>query len=413
MQPTVFIGLDFGTTFTKIAFRLLPTVRGWLYRLPYSRERRDPFFPSELRFHPAGRNLSWTLGNHPGGDPVRYFKYALAFDSRNIGFQIAETMGLAVQEAAFHCSAFFLGCVLRSVRDRIMNWIHDEHKEIDAVRWAVNMGIPAKTIGNANLRDRYLRVLRTAWNMSFRDCCQCGVVPIGALPPVVSGSDGELHPDRAAYLNVFPELFAEILNCVQNPNMPNGLYTIIDVGGGTMDVATFKKSLNADRHSEVHCLAECVEPYGAEITKFPHADWTRPVRSAYGGCVTKARNRCGLNGIPYLANDLATGAIGHTWYLTGGGANADIYPKAIKYMADIHANYGLIRIQRCGKLTELTAENQFTGPDGGQPDRLIIAQTLAQPPDSIPDVGGFPHIPNPFPPAPDTSGDFEYLLTDT
>lgn len=393
MTQTVFLGVDFGTSFTKIAFQVLPSAVKDIISIPYE-TADNPFFPSVVYFNPATESLSWN--KEPDTIEVKYFKYAMAFDELSSPAALQMQCGDSKQAAEL-CSIFYLACLFHAVRSTIEACVLQHGEPATSLRWAVNMGIPTKSIKNERIVRIYTNVLQCAWALSFDSSVDSYRMNIADLRRKRSEL---LNSQIGAHLNVVPELFAEVLLYHQNPNIPAGLYTVVDIGGGTMDVSTFKKD-RIDKKWKVYCMSESVAPLGVEIVNNQHR-FKPMIEKTYGSCVWTARSRL----LTAIQNGLP-----HKWFLLGGGRTVQIFKKSISRMALEHSRY--IKNQFEGNIANLIPSQWVHNPIGNRPDRLITSQMLAQPFGAIPSVEGDPNTIVPPFRRDNLDGDFQYGITDT
>ena len=394
MTQTVFLGVDFGTSFTKIAFQVLPSAIKNIISIPYE-TADNPFFPSVVYFDPTTKSLSWS--KEPDTIEVKYFKYAMAFDE--LGFPVAQQMQCGdSKQAAELCSIFYLACLFHAVRSTIEACVLQHGEPATSLRWAVNMGMPTKSIRNERIVSVYTNVLQCAWELSFDSSVDSYRMNITDLCRKRSEL---LKSQTVAHINVVPELFAEVLLYHQNPNIPAGLYTVVDIGGGTMDVSTFKKD-REEKKWVVFCMSESVAPLGVEIVNNQRR-FEPMIKQTYGSCVWIARNK--------LPTALQKG-FPHKWFLLGGGRTVQIYRNSISEMAREHSQYGIVK-QSEGDVENLIPKQWVQKPIGDRPDRLIISQMLAQPFGAIPSVEGDPNTIAPPFRMNNRNRDFEYGITDT
>ena len=393
MTQTVFLGVDFGTSFTKIAFQVLPSAVKDIISIPYE-TADNPFFPSVVYYNPITESLSWN--KEPDTIEVKYFKYALAF--KELDIPAAKQMQCDnSKKAAELCSIFYLACLFHTVRRTIEPYVLHHGEPPTSLRWAVNMGIPTKSIKN-EIVDIYKNVLQCAWALSFDSSVDSYRMTVSDLCKKRSEL---LKSHIGAHLNVVPELFAEVLLYHQNPNIPEGLYTVVDIGGGTMDISTFQKA-RREKKWTVFCMSESVAPLGVEIVN-NQCHFEPMIRKTYGSCVWTARNKIQTalqNGLP------------HKWFLLGGGRTVQIYRDSISTMAKAHSEMGISN-QSEGDVENLIPKQWVHNPIGARPDRLITSQMLAQPFGAIPSVEGNPNAITPLFQVGNSLNDFMYGITDT
>lgn len=215
----VFIGLDFGTSYTKAAVGLKDQifVVDW-HGVAAGADRY--LLPSEYSILADG---SCQVGQAPdvSVDQVRQrLKHPL--------------IDPAVSSASLANAAVFLALVLRYIRA----WVFFHHGEKlggSSIRWMLNIGAPSNGLENDRHHRAYLKMCSSAWSMSISD-----LEPTAdqAVELIRGWQPGDLPKDLID-LNVLPEFVAQIAGYVQSAQRQRGLHALVDVGGGTLDVVTF------------------------------------------------------------------------------------------------------------------------------------------------------------------------------
>ena len=221
------IGLDFGTSFTKVVVGE-PRIR---YTVPFDQYAVDEstlMLPSALCVCRDSRKC--TLGiNKQGHDLHDNLKMPL----------IERNFTDAVRARA----SAFLALVFRHTRD----WLFDVHGSVYKdrnIEWFINVGLPTDSFDDEELTSVYTEIVRNAWHVSVtsgdvilhpeintpaRENAFVGVlqeeITVGLLPK-----------DR---ISAFPEFAAQLSGYVRSPRRRNGLHAFVDVGGGTLDVTVF------------------------------------------------------------------------------------------------------------------------------------------------------------------------------
>lgn len=215
----VFIGLDFGTAYTKAAVGLKDQifVVDWV-GLSAGSDRY--LLPSEYSILSDG---SCQIGQSPGVS-VDQFHHRLKHP----------LIDPAVSSASLADAAVFLAMVLRYIRA----WVfihHGEKLKGSSIRWMLNIGAPSNGLENERHLRAYQKMSYSAWSMSvseFEPTAAQAIEEIRAWQP------GDLPKDLIG-LDVLPEFVAQIAGYVQSAQRQRGLHALIDVGGGTLDVVTF------------------------------------------------------------------------------------------------------------------------------------------------------------------------------
>ena len=163
----------------------------------------------------------------------------------------------------------------------------------------------------------------------------------------------------------------------QSKNIPEGLYAIIDVGGGTVDMAIFEKyKLNT---MGMYCLDEAVLPYGVEVLdKIKSDDIRQTFMQAFTEMIMNAKKETDL-----ILDDIPKVDV----FFLGGGATNEWYKKCIV------DTQGWLKSSFKPKLNFKLAINDFIENEDyliTKNQRLLISQMIARSKDDFPSVLGFP-----------------------
>jgi hypothetical protein len=211
------IGIDFGTAFTKASVGLLDKIYivNWNGVIDNSKE----VFTLPCEFSALGNNYC-VLGHAP--------------NAREVFTQLKHPFleGLPSAEDVARATAF-LALVLRYVRA----WLFHQHGALvrdRSVIWSVNIGIPSKPFENKKLQQVYRSMASLAWQLSSEN------KPITLQQARrVEADRNNKSPGDLESIAIIPEFVAQIASYVQSPQRQPDLHMIMDVGAGTIDVATF------------------------------------------------------------------------------------------------------------------------------------------------------------------------------
>lgn len=215
----VFIGLDFGTSYTKAAVGL----RDQIFAVDWhgvSAGTDQYLLPTEYSIMADG---SCQIGQAPDVpiDQVRqHLKHPL--------------IDAAVSAASLANAAVFLALVLRHVRAWVF-FYHGDKIGRSSIRWMLNIGAPSNGLENERHRCAYLKMCSSAWSMSTSELGPSAAYA-GAL---ITAWQPDVLPKDLIGLDVLPEFVAQIAGYVQSAQRQRGLHALVDVGGGTLDVVTF------------------------------------------------------------------------------------------------------------------------------------------------------------------------------
>ena len=175
-----------------------------------------------------------------------------------------------VKVTALETSIAYVALVLREIRC----WFFDSHSnkyKNNKILWLLNIGLPSRSYDNKLLHEAFKLVALAGWNVST----QPETISLDIIRQVLKASkqdldllaqkkfklinDWKIHPEN---VNAFPEVISEIVGYVKSPLRREGLHLLIDIGAGTVDVATF--ILHTESGDDLFPLLTTeVEPYGA------------------------------------------------------------------------------------------------------------------------------------------------------
>ncbi len=416
-RSSVYIGLDFGTTFTKAAFEIAPSNVHTKYSVRFGTRNTAEYYylPSVLYFDPTTRKLN-IFNSSANLVEIRYFKYNMISDDLQKNKVINDPQIVTRTPKEQLCCVFFLSYVIHTVRESINKSFRNTALD-DNTAWYINMGVPLEAHKNDTRALLYKKVLEMAYLFEQRYHGQTEI-SIHVLDAFFT----EHKDEENTHMNVLPEIYAEVLLYQQYLNSPAGFYTVVDIGGGTADIATFLKT--TDRFGEkVECLAQNVIGYGYDSTseKIVHSitktsvqvaklflnkkidfnnndelkentpsevdydallDARLQFRTSFGRCVHRtAKTKADTlkqtidKGVPMLV------------FVMGGARDVEFYRSSIEYMEDAQKNADIPLFKDAdvfdyvGRNTRLIIRND---------QRLIISQMLAQPYEMIPEIDKMP-----------------------
>lgn len=379
----VFIGIDFGTSYTKAAVGLMDAI--FPVRWDGVRRAEDALtLPTEYSIVDDSRAV---LGQHPSAT-----RDSVLVNLKH-PFLRPATSRRSICEAAV-----FLALVIRYVRA----WTYKEHGDLlrnKKVNWMVNLGTPSNGLEDEQLKIAYLRLVHLAWQLSILDR-----VPgrVDADSPQICSWMHELPETMADEPGLIPEFQAQIAGYVQSSQRANGLHCLVDVGGGSLDVVTFSV-IHRDGEDRFPIWAPMVEPLGVHMliqnrlmgSQMPESDKIDPIacdieESAFvhqtGVPVDKVRIRDRL--FEHQIEKVVRAVVARTktkryklspaWtdglrvFMAGGGASLLQYKRPVdRGVGHVAQRVNMLDIPRHNKV----AEHLFTS---GTYHRISVACGLAQ-----------------------------------
>ena len=335
-QVIVYLGVDMGTSSTKVVARLPYAVNSPCIVIPAPRHCRSDDHPALWQTVLWRRGDSFSALPGGGGTPIRNLKQAALR---------AAADNAAANSPATWAAAAYLAYVIRHAK----GWLLANRASVFAnltPNWIVQVGLPAKSFENTQLSMAYRRIALAASHLSdLSEETTKGIVSTAlraeGFDRAVESNDASLEQGVA----VFPEIAAAATSFSKSSDRANGLYLIVDVGAMTLDVCTFFLGGEGgmDKYS---VFAADVRPLGVEALHwFKGAGKDdKELASQVGWCLHKpvadTKNRAAFSEFQ-AGDDLPL-------FLVGGGAKSRFHEIQIdnlsKWMRRYYAHEGLRRL---------------------------------------------------------------------
>lgn len=218
LRREIYIGLDFGTAYTKAAVQFLDNI----YPVDWNgvaNLQGQYLLPTEYSEAP---NLECFLGQHPDSSPQQlHANLKRAFITNS------------VSENSIAKASVFLALVLQYVRA----WIYHHHAAklgFAPIGWYLNIGIPSDVLDKDKHAQHYTRLAEIAWVLSLMPQAEVTFDRASELlsKPINRNADlREIAP--------IPELVAQLAGYSKSASKQRGLHALVDIGGGTVDMVTF------------------------------------------------------------------------------------------------------------------------------------------------------------------------------
>jgi hypothetical protein len=414
----VYVGLDFGTTFTKAAYEIAPSNVHTKYSVRFGNmgTSEDYYFPSVVYFNSQTEELGISKDCDTCVE-VRYFKYNMISDALKKNVVLNHPSIVTKNSKEELCSIFFISYVISLIRDAVLKNNHARNVDSNS-KWFINMGVPLEAHKNEANAVIYKKVLETAYlfEKEYKGATRVNIYDL----------DDFYSKHKSVSLdtmNTLPEIYAEVLLYQQHLNTPAGFYTVIDIGGGTEDIATFLKTSSGFNDS-VDCLSQGVIGYGFEAISEKIAVGTDEVlvskakefllktdvnfnadnelqdnlptglqlnalissrgkcRELVGACLQSARRK---------KEDILKKTVQERLpmfvFIMGGARSVSFYLASIEHMIKAQKNAG-ISFFKYGDVIDYLRGNTVLEVKNDQ--RLIISQMLAQPYEMIPEINNMP-----------------------
>lgn len=237
----MFIGLDFGTSCSKVVIR--DSNRRDHYAVPFFEIGADnPFLlPSHIFIDSDGR---YYLDDHNVPDRalsiIRDLKLTLMQDPRNVLYMI-------------HATAY-LALVTRHARGWLLSTYRDTYKST-GITWGLNLGLPAERSEDEYLSRRFQTLALAAANLAGRP----GEITQETAAQYINFATRALNDESPETLGfsiwpdmvgVYPEIAAQVIGFVESERWDadsKPFVTLIDIGAGTVDVSFFSIEKRGER----------------------------------------------------------------------------------------------------------------------------------------------------------------------
>lgn len=399
------VGVDFGTAFTKVA------IRAGVDLVPVD------WFAVTGDESPTGRYvMPGFVVRAPDGEYC-WRRLAESDVRGNLKLSVIEMAGSDECPAA---TLAYFALVIRYARAFLYR-----HPEIGrklvarSLRWELNVGCPTEPHEKPEVVRLFGRIARTAWRLAAGDNLRESDIAVAWM---ADEADSGLETEPG----VVPEFVAQIAGYLGSPQVTGGLHALIDVGAATLDVATFNVVMSKDLDSSpprIPIFFSAVPPLGTHYLYHNRhsrldldlewddaapvdladgfakrhgkrrrevdavdAEFTKRVVDRIVGVIdaTRTSNR----GVPIQRDRYGHYPKGSVWaeglpiFVTGGGANCELYRRAIEAVQiELNRRLGPSSRFQFVELDPLGATVPHGGIDMG--GRLTVAIGLTQDAENI------------------------------
>ena len=244
----VIVGIDFGTSFTKVYFDQGGEIK---QPLKFNVGGKQSFFLPTILFYNPGENKLY-IHKKDNCLVLRYFKYSMINDNLITSNKLKTNNKNLEVRPEFLCSIFFLAFLIKYIKSQITGII----KTTD-IEYTINMGCPIENYADKN-KDAYTKALSVAYQLSE-------IVSDGMAIEDLMIFYNSNHLNHFSFLQTIPELYAEALWFIEQPSTGEGIYTILDIGGGTVDFASIYVTRTDEGEKKTTIYSQRVMPLGIEI----------------------------------------------------------------------------------------------------------------------------------------------------
>ena len=217
----VYLGVDFGTAFTKVAVR----TAGYVFFIRWDKLIGDGLFGDKRYLLPGRLSTTKNGASVPGIGQFQALKEPLL--PGNVAGEDDQVRAVE-----------FLSAVMRFARA----WLFENHPNLVrtySLAWNLRIGCPTNLFEADYSKDLYRRLAAVAWVASQTDYLPTGKDVRRILKE--GGTDTDTGLDG---LEAIPEFVAQITSYSHSPQRVDGLHLLVDCGAGTVDVVSF----NVFRH---------------------------------------------------------------------------------------------------------------------------------------------------------------------
>lgn len=383
----IYLGIDFGTSFSKVSYSYAPSNNPQIQTLKWSDEKDNEFFLPSVLYCADGRLYFEKPFDGGNFEEIKYFKYSVVDESLR-EHNHPET------KCSFEamCCVYFLAHVIKRSLEKIKTEL--QIGSLENIKVYVNMGVPLENFyeeENARSKDLYTEILESAVTLAGGSKVKATLPENCVLLENLDAVYSELAQKKVIFndetwkVNVYPELAAELLLYHESPNTPDGIYAIVDIGGGTVDMALFQKETQMQtKNSHMYCIKQKILPCGIEILNLDDRknDETiiKEFKESFSAMFYKLKDNAWVHLDKKRKIDV---------FFLGGGSENRWYRDNIATTEERIKSGGISGLNFQHLLEDFIKSDNFLIQKN---QRLIISQMLARQPDDIKDVQGFPNF---------------------
>jgi len=239
------LGIDFGTSFTKVCFRDVSTDRSEIITFTDDvTHLEEALLPTKIGVLSDGTLIAgltaaeWKPYENQVQTTVEFIKMRLANCDLPQGaesWQLKKIPGLSEDETIENLCAYYLSRVMT----RAKAWIRQNKPELiinQKIEWSANVGVPVEYCDSPAIK-RFQKVLSLAWLLSNEP--QTEQMTIENLRDRMKPLRATLE-ETAIDCHAVPEIAAEVWSLLNSREVDEGFYVLFDVGDGTLDGSSFR-----------------------------------------------------------------------------------------------------------------------------------------------------------------------------
>jgi hypothetical protein len=226
------LGIDFGTSSTKIVARLPYSVGTPSFAVPVVQFACAESHPHlwESRLWMTSSGLFSLAPDEDAGVLCSIKTNLMAPDCERRMVMHAPGMSAT----ALECAIAFLALQIRQAR----GWLYQMHAGSfgrGPLRWHYNVGLPAAKLDQSHTVRHYQTCLAVAIDVAGKP----DAVSLEVIRRTVNGTVQGSQRLQAQRATLQPEIAAAVAGFAHSRKREDGLYAMVDVGAGTMDCCTF------------------------------------------------------------------------------------------------------------------------------------------------------------------------------
>jgi chromosome segregation ATPase len=238
------LGIDFGTSFTKVCFRDIAQDRSEIVIFSdRGIDLNEAIIPTKIGIATDGTLITglttteWENRDRDIEKSIEFIKMRLLdldITQQNEYWRLEHFSELDSSETIENLCAYYLCCIIK----RTQAWIRQYKPDLildRQVEWTANIGVPVEYYDSPAL-DRFEKVLSLAWLLSSE--------PLTESFTIETLGDRLQHlrtklTEKSLDCHAIPEISAEAWSFVNAVGSREGFYVFFDIGDGTLDGASF------------------------------------------------------------------------------------------------------------------------------------------------------------------------------
>jgi len=264
------LGIDFGTSFTKVCFRDVARNRSEIVTfVEDAADLEESLLPTQVGILPDGTLVAgltaseWKAYQSKVETTIEFIKMRLAgldLAQQKESWRLDQLPKLDQPEMVENLCIYYLSRVI----NRTQSWIRRNKPELivnQRIEWSANVGVPVAYCDSPAIA-RFEKVLSLAWLLSNEP--QTEWFTLESLTTQMNRLRSELDPDCPTPCYAVPEIAAEAWSFFNSREADDGFYVFFDIGDGTMDGAAFYYC-REEGEPKVDFYAAQVEPLGVTV----------------------------------------------------------------------------------------------------------------------------------------------------